>query len=46
LREGKTNAEIGVILSSSPGTIEKHIASILAKLGFENRKVLISNLDR
>ncbi len=37
LTEGKTNAEIGLILNSSPRTVERHVGSILAKLNVENR---------
>jgi DNA-binding CsgD family transcriptional regulator len=34
---GKTNYEIGVILSISVRTIEKHVEHVLQKLGVENR---------
>lgn len=34
---GKTNPEIAILLNASPRTIEKHVQSILAKLGVENR---------
>jgi DNA-binding NarL/FixJ family response regulator len=34
---GKTDLEIALILGASPRTIEKHVQSILAKLGVENR---------
>jgi DNA-binding CsgD family transcriptional regulator len=37
LAGGKTNVEIARILASSSRTIEKHVASILRKLGVENR---------
>lgn len=37
LSEGKTNAEIAVILDSSRRTVEKHVEHILDKLGVENR---------
>lgn len=37
LSEGKTNAEIGIILDSSRRTIEKHVEHILQKLRVENR---------
>lgn len=37
LSEGKTNAEIGLILNSSRRTVEKHVEHILEKLGLENR---------
>lgn len=35
--EGKTNAEIATILSSSRRTVEKHVEHVLEKLGVENR---------
>jgi len=35
--EGKTNAEVGVILDSAKRTVEKHVEHILEKLGVENR---------
>jgi DNA-binding response OmpR family regulator/DNA-binding CsgD family transcriptional regulator len=41
LSEGKTNAEIGVILSSARRTVEKHVEHILEKLGVENRAAAI-----
>jgi DNA-binding NarL/FixJ family response regulator len=37
LREAKTNAEIAKILRMKPATVNKHVAHILEKLGFENR---------
>ncbi|MBI3881180.1 MAG: FHA domain-containing protein [Verrucomicrobia bacterium] len=37
IAEGKTNAEIGSILSLSPRTTEKHTAEVFRKLGVENR---------
>ena len=37
LTEGKTNAEIGRILNTSPRTVERHVGKILAKLNVENR---------
>lgn len=39
--EGKTNAEIGVILNSSRRTVEKHLERILEKLKVENRGAAI-----
>ena len=45
LAQGKTNLEIGLILAISRRTVEKHVESILRKLGVENRvaaAVLIS----
>ncbi len=41
LSEGKTNAEIGVILSSARRTVEKHVEHILEKLNVENRSAAI-----
>lgn len=35
--QGKTNAEIGIILSTSPRTVEKHLERIFKKLGVETR---------
>ena len=37
MSEGKTNGEIGIILSSARRTVEKHVERILEKLGVENR---------
>ncbi len=37
LAQGKTNAEIALILNARPRTIEKHVERILEKLGVENR---------
>jgi len=37
IAQGKTNYEIGVILSACTGTICKHVEHILAKLHVENR---------
>lgn len=39
--EGKTNGEIGIILSSARRTVEKHVEHILEKLGVENRAAAI-----
>ncbi len=39
--QGKTNAEIGTILSASPRTIDKHMERIFGRLGVENRSALI-----
>jgi DNA-binding CsgD family transcriptional regulator len=39
--EGKTNPEIGIILSVSPRTIQKHVEHILAKIGVENRTAAV-----
>jgi DNA-binding CsgD family transcriptional regulator len=35
--DGKTNAEIGVILGTSPRTVQKHLEHIFEKLGVETR---------
>jgi DNA-binding response OmpR family regulator/DNA-binding CsgD family transcriptional regulator len=35
--EGKSNAEIGLLLGASRRTIEKHLENIFTKLGLENR---------
>src|SRR5574337_327476 len=35
--DGKTNAEIGVILGTSPRTVQKHLEHIYRKLGVETR---------
>ena len=37
IAQGKTNHEIGVILSASTGTICKHVEHILCKLDVKNR---------
>ena len=37
IAQGKTNYEIGVILSASTGTICKHVERILCKLRVKNR---------
>lgn len=36
--QGKTNAEVAVILDISPATAKKHLENIYAKLGVENRQ--------
>jgi len=43
LRLGKTNPEIGILTGISSRTVDKHVASILSKFGYENRKMLIGN---
>jgi DNA-binding NarL/FixJ family response regulator len=35
--QGKTNPEIAIIFSLSPGTVNKHMEHILAKLDVPNR---------
>ena len=37
ISEGKSNHDIGVILSASPRTISKHVEHIFCKLNVENR---------
>ena len=37
IAQGKTNHEVGVILSASTGTICKHVEHILCKLDVKNR---------
>jgi DNA-binding CsgD family transcriptional regulator len=37
IAQGKTNYEIGVILSAATGTICKHVQRVLFKLSVENR---------
>lgn len=37
ISQGKTNREIGIILSMSPRTVNKHLEQIYKKLGVENR---------
>ena len=37
ITHGKTNREIGQILSMSPRTVNKHLEQIFRKLGVENR---------
>ena len=39
--QGKSNAEIAVILATSPRTIDKHMENIFVRLGVENRASLI-----
>lgn len=39
--QGKSNAEIAVILATSPRTIDKHMENIFVRLGVENRSSLI-----
>jgi DNA-binding response OmpR family regulator/DNA-binding CsgD family transcriptional regulator len=37
IAQGKTNAEIAIILAASPRTIDKHVEQLLERLGVENR---------
>jgi DNA-binding CsgD family transcriptional regulator len=37
LADGRTDAEIATTLSISPKTVGRHVGSILAKLGVDNR---------
>ncbi|MSR64501.1 MAG: response regulator transcription factor [Verrucomicrobiae bacterium] len=39
--QGKTNAEIGLILDMSIGTVKKHMEHILPKVGVENRSAAV-----
>jgi DNA-binding NarL/FixJ family response regulator len=36
--QGKTNAEIGLILEAATATVKKHVERVLEKLGAENRQ--------
>src|ERR1043166_6947410 len=45
IAQGKTNYEIGVILTASTGTVCKHVQRILSKLCVENR-TCAAELDR
>jgi DNA-binding CsgD family transcriptional regulator len=35
--DGKTNAEIGLILGTSPRTVQKHLEHVFEKLGVDTR---------
>lgn len=37
IAQGKTNAEIAIILGTSPRTVEKHVEQLFERLGVENR---------
>jgi DNA-binding CsgD family transcriptional regulator len=37
IAEGKTSAEVGIILGISPRTVEKHLEAIFQRMGVENR---------
>ncbi len=39
--DGKTNAEIGLVLGISARTVEKHLEQMLARLGVENRAAVM-----
>ena len=41
LGKGKTDKDIGVILSISPRTVHKHLQRIYEKLGVENRTAAV-----
>lgn len=41
ITEGKRNSEIGIILAISERTVEKHVGSILYKLGVETRTAAV-----
>jgi DNA-binding NarL/FixJ family response regulator len=38
IAQGKTNAEIGMILEAATTTVKKHVERVLEKLGVENRQ--------
>jgi DNA-binding NarL/FixJ family response regulator len=42
VREGLSNRDIGKRIHISPRTVEKHVASLLLKLGAENRTRLVA----
>jgi DNA-binding CsgD family transcriptional regulator len=42
--QGKTNAEIAIILGISPRTVHKHVENILARVGVESRVTLTVRL--
>jgi DNA-binding NarL/FixJ family response regulator len=46
VREGPSNREIGERVYLSPRTVEKHVASLLAKLSAENRIQLVAPVPR
>ncbi|MGH7843641.1 MAG: helix-turn-helix transcriptional regulator [Candidatus Binatia bacterium] len=39
--QGKTNVEIGTILSTRPKTVEKHLERVYQKMGVENRTAAV-----
>jgi DNA-binding CsgD family transcriptional regulator len=44
IREGKTNAEIAVIMGISPRTVQKHIEHIFEKMGVNTRVAIATRL--
>lgn len=46
VREGKTNHEIGEVLSISPLTVKNHVQKILRKLGVSNRAQAVAHSVR
>jgi DNA-binding CsgD family transcriptional regulator len=42
ISRGKTNKEMGIILGSSPRTINKHLEHIFEKLGVTTRTAAVS----
>jgi DNA-binding CsgD family transcriptional regulator len=42
ISRGKTNKEVGIILGSSPRTINKHLEHIFEKLGVVTRAAAVS----
>ena len=42
--EGKTNEEIGVILTCATATVKKHVQEVFRKLGVENRMAAVKVL--
>jgi DNA-binding CsgD family transcriptional regulator len=46
IAEGKTNAEIAIILSLTPGTVKFYVERILSRLGCETRTAAVRSLFR
>ena len=46
IAQGKTNAEIGIILGTSPRTVQKHVEMLFERLGVENRAGAIATAAR
>jgi DNA-binding CsgD family transcriptional regulator len=42
ISRGKTNKEVGIILESSPRTVNKHLEHIFEKLGVATRAAAVS----